>query len=138
MAYIEINGSFHEDAPIEQKAHLVKALDAIANKISTQDLSCWQTDRSFYRFLEVPESVADSPDKTFCFPEHLAGVVKDISCGTSYLVNLVRPDRAPDAKPWDPGVWTFSQTANREQADEEANSLRQFMDLGIPLDELDV
>ncbi len=60
------------------------------------------------------------------------------SCGTSYLVNLVRPDRAPDAKPWDPGVWTFSQTSNREQADEEANSLRQFMDLGIPLDELDV
>ena len=60
------------------------------------------------------------------------------SCGTSCLVNLVRPDRAPDAKPWDPGVWTFSQTANRGQADEEANSLRQFMDLGIPLDELDV
>lgn len=60
------------------------------------------------------------------------------SCGTSYLVNLVRPDRAPDAKPWDPGVWTFSQTANEDQAHTEAQDLRKFLDRNIPLDELDL
>jgi len=58
------------------------------------------------------------------------------SCGTSYFVTLVRPDRAADAKAWDPGTWTLSQHTLREHADEEAEELRRFLDPQVPLSEL--
>lgn len=59
------------------------------------------------------------------------------SCGLSYLVSLIRPDRPADAKPWEPGVWTLSQTASKEQAEQEARDLQRFMDLSIPLEQLE-
>lgn len=59
------------------------------------------------------------------------------SCVLSYLVSLIRPDRPADAKPWDPGMWTLSQTTVKEQAEQEARQLQRFMDLSIPLDQLE-
>lgn len=58
------------------------------------------------------------------------------SCGTSYFVALIRPDRDPAAKAWDPGTWTLSQHIALEHAESEAEELRLFMDLGTPLSDL--
>lgn len=58
------------------------------------------------------------------------------SCGTSYHVAMVRPDRDPKAKAWDPGTWSFSQHSNPEHAEIEAEELRLFLDLGVPLTDL--
>jgi len=58
------------------------------------------------------------------------------SCGTSYLVTMTRPDRAPDAKPWDPGAWTLSQHDVEENAQQEAEELRLFLNPQVPLSDL--
>lgn len=59
------------------------------------------------------------------------------SCGTSYLVQFLRPDRLGGPSVFDPGVWTLEQMNNPDHANEEAEQLRRFFNLDIPVTELE-